>query len=188
MAHIICPPWLGWFLVNPLRRFRQDPDAILSPYVADGMTVLEIGPGMGFFSLPLARMVGPDGKILCVDVQKKMLEALQRRALRAGLADRIIIRVCDPTSLGVSDFIGKIDFALAFAVVHEVPDVPRLFSDIVRVLKPDAKCLIAEPKLHVSEREFEQTVNTATQQGLRVIGQPRIAGSHTVLMSAPRGN
>jgi ubiquinone/menaquinone biosynthesis C-methylase UbiE len=163
----------------------QNPELILSPYVASGMTILEVGPAMGFFSLPLARMVGPNGKVVCVDVQKKMVESLQRRALKAGLADRIIARVCDSKSLGVGDADRGFDFVLAFAVVHEVPDESRLFAEIVRALKPKAKCLVAEPRLHVSARKFERIMTTAAQQGLRVMERPRIAGSRAALMIAP---
>ena len=78
----------------PVGRFGQNPVKILSPYVGSGMTVLDIGPGMGFFTLPMARLVGPAGKVVCADVQPKMLDALRRRAAEAGLADRIDARVC----------------------------------------------------------------------------------------------
>ena len=50
------------------------------------MTVLEPGPGMGFFTLELARIVGPEGRVVAVDVQPKMVEGLQKRARRAGLS------------------------------------------------------------------------------------------------------
>jgi len=182
MSNFVCPYWMGYLLISPLRRLIQNPERILSPYVAAGMTVLEVGPGMGFFTLPMAKMVGPNGKILCVDVQEKMLRSFQRRALKSGLVERIITRVCGPTSLSIGDFDGKIDFALAFAVVHEVPDMSRLFAEIVRALKPGAKCLIAEPRLHVSAQKFEQTVASAKEQGLKPLERPILTGSHAVLM------
>jgi len=185
MSRFVCPHWMGYVLICPLRRLTQNPEKILAPFVASGMTILEIGPGMGFFTLPLARMVGPNGKILCVDLQKKMIQSLQERALKAGLSDRITTRVCEAASLCVGDFEGKIDFALAFAVVHEVPDAPRLFAEIVRALKPGAKCLIAEPKMHVSAQKFEQNITTALEQGLRLLERPRIRGSHAALMNRP---
>jgi tRNA A58 N-methylase Trm61 len=52
-------------LVNPLRRLVHAPLALLRPYVKEGMTVLEPGPGMGFFTLDLARLVGPTGRVGC---------------------------------------------------------------------------------------------------------------------------
>ena len=50
MVHRVCPWWLGYFLASPIRQWLgQDPIKILSPYVREGMIVLEPGPGMGFF-------------------------------------------------------------------------------------------------------------------------------------------
>ncbi len=73
-------------LASPVRRWMgENPEALLTPYVREGMTVLEPGPGMGFFTLPLARMVGPAGRVVAVDIQARMLDALERRARKAGL-------------------------------------------------------------------------------------------------------
>jgi ubiquinone/menaquinone biosynthesis C-methylase UbiE len=161
-------------LVSPLRRLLQNPDTILAGFVSPGMTVLEVGPAMGFFSLPLARLVGPAGRIVCVDVQERMLQTLVKRARLAGQADRIVARVCGPTSLGLDDFTEGIDFALAFAVVHEMPDPPRFFAELARLLRAGARCLVAEPKGHVTAPAFEATLATARQVGLGLVGRPVI--------------
>jgi hypothetical protein len=47
MPHSVCPWWLGYLLASPLRRLQYEPANILAPYVREGMTVLEYGPGMG---------------------------------------------------------------------------------------------------------------------------------------------
>jgi ubiquinone/menaquinone biosynthesis C-methylase UbiE len=173
---------VGYFLINPLRRFIHNPDKILAPYITSGMTVLDIGPGLGYFSLPMAKMVGPDGKVVCVEVQESMLEGLQSRARAAHLEERLIPRLCRPNYLGLDDFAGRIEFALAFAVVHEVPDVPNFFADVFKVLKSKAHVLVAEPKLHVSVGKFEASLAIAGQQGLSNVGRPRITCSHTALL------
>src|SRR5512132_222320 len=121
MAHRVCPWWIGYLLVTPLRRWVHDPEKILGPYVSEGMTVLEPGPGMGFFTLELARRVGPSGKVVAVDVQSKMLAGLKRRAAKAGLLDRIDARLVAPEAMKLTGLSGKVDFTLAFAVVHEMP-------------------------------------------------------------------
>jgi ubiquinone/menaquinone biosynthesis C-methylase UbiE len=182
MAHRVCPAWLGHMLACPLRRLIHKPEAILRPYLDPGMTVLEIGPGMGFFSVPMAEMVGPSGRIICVDVQPKMLQGLQRRAKKAGVAERIVTRVCSERSLGVDDLAGHVDFALAFAVAHEVPDARPLFLEVQRALKPGASCLIAEPRGHVSSGAFKQTLLFAPEAGLEQTGQPAITRCHTALV------
>ncbi len=169
-------------MVHPLRRLIHNPEQILAPHVTRGMTVLDIGSAMGFFSLPLAIMVGPQGKVICVDVQEAMLQELQKRARKARLADRIITWVCEPTTLGLEDFYEQIDFALAFAVVHEVPDVAHFFLEVSRLLRPQASCLVAEPKVHVSAGEFAKTLVLAGRQGLNIIGKPEITWSHTALL------
>ncbi len=182
MAKRVCPYWVGYWLLNPFRRLIHNPDKILAPHVASGMTVLDIGSAMGFFTLPLARMVGPQGKVICVDVQEKMLHALQNRSRQAKLAERIITRVCEPTSLKLDDFYGQIDFALAFAVVHEVRDVSNFFVEVSHLLKPNAFCLVAEPKGHVSAKDFEETLVSARRSGLSLVSSPPITWSRTVLL------
>jgi len=169
-------------LVSPLRRLLHNPERILSALVTPGMTVLEVGPAMGFFTLPLAIMVGPTGRIVCVDVQARMLRALMKRARAAQLADRILPRVCEPTALGLDDFSGRIDFAVAFAVVHEMPDPPRFFADLARLLRPGARCLVAEPKGHVPAPAFEATLAAAKGAGLGLGGRPMIRRCRTAVL------
>lgn len=119
MAEHVCPWWLGYLLASPIRRWGQNPEELLAPYVREGMMVLEPGPGMGFFTLPMARMTGPAGRVVAVDIQPRMLDSLKRRARKAGLTGRIETRLAQPDSMGIGDLKGAIDFVLAFAVVHE---------------------------------------------------------------------
>jgi ubiquinone/menaquinone biosynthesis C-methylase UbiE len=182
MAQHICPPWVGYFLASPLRRLVHKPEQILAGLITPGMTVLDVGSGMGFFTLPMARMAGPNGKVVCVEVQEAMLRSLRKRAQAAGLADRIIPRVCPPTSLGLGEFAGRIDFALAFAVVHETPDVRNFFAEVVQVFKPGAQCLVAEPKKRVSAQGFEESLQAARQAGLIVAGRPEVRQCYAALL------
>lgn len=184
MSHRVCPWWLGYLLASPLRRLLQDPDEIVKPYVEEGMSVLDVGCGMGFFSLPMAKLVGEKGRVVCIDLQEKMIKGLVARARKAGLADRIDARVCSQNSLGLNDLAGKIDFALVFALVHEVPDKDNLFSEIRRTIKPAGKLLLAEPKGHVSKPDFERTVSVAQSRGFEVIGDLEIRRSHAALLRA----
>ncbi len=182
MSKHVCPHWVGYWLASPLRRLIHNPRKILSPYVTSGMTVLDIGPAMGFFSLPLASMTGPGGKVICVDLQEKMLLSLRRRARKAGLEGRVLTRVCTAESLCLDDMYGKIDFALAFAVVHEVNDITKFFEQVCNVLKPGALCLVAEPAGRVSLAEFQETLAIAGRKGLREAGRRAIAWSHAAVL------
>jgi ubiquinone/menaquinone biosynthesis C-methylase UbiE len=129
------------------------------------MTVVEPGCGMGFFSLPLARMVGPTGTVVCADLQPKMIAALRRRARRAGLLDRIQTVVCQAGDLGVAAWADCADLALAIHMVHEVPDVDNLMRQLHAVVRPGGRLLIVEPKGHVSSADFERTMARASAAG-----------------------
>jgi ubiquinone/menaquinone biosynthesis C-methylase UbiE len=185
MPETVCPWWLGYLLANPVRRLFQDPREILGPHVADGMTALEPGPGMGFFTLELARLVGETGRVVAVDVQPKMLDGLKRRAGRAGLGRRIDCRVAAGERLGVADLAGAVDFVLAFAVIHELPDVPGFFAETHAALKPGGTLLICEPRNHVSPEAFAATLTVARESGFVDAGQPQVRWSRTALLRRP---
>jgi len=178
----VCPWWLGYFLANPLRRLVQKPEKILGPYVKDGMTVMDVGSAMGFFTLPLAKLVGDRGRVIAVDLQEKMIRSLQRRAQRAGLGGRIETRICSSTSLKIDDLAGSVDVALAFAVLHEMPDSAVAISSIAQSLKGGGLFLMAEPTGHVSAEGFRQASEVAFQQGLEIMTKPVIWHSHALVL------
>jgi len=182
MTHTVCPWRLGYFLASPLRRLSQDPVAVLSPYVREGMIVLEPGPGMGFFTVELARMVGVSGRVVVVDIQPKMLASLRRRLAQRGLLDRVDVRLVAPESLGVADLSGAVDFVLAFAMVHELPDAGCFFREAAATLRPGGSLLLAEPRGHVKEGGFEKELRLASDAGLRLAGRPPIPRSHAALL------
>jgi ubiquinone/menaquinone biosynthesis C-methylase UbiE len=183
MANHVCPVWLGYVLVSPLRRLWQRPDQILAPFVREGMLVLEPGCGMGFFTLDLARMVGPAGRVVAVDLQERMLAGLKRRARRAKLLDRIDPRLAQPNRLEVADLAGRVDVAFALHVVHEVPDVAAFFAEIAATLKPDGRLLCVEPRGHVSEDAFAASLAMAERSGLRVVERPHIRRDPAALLA-----
>jgi ubiquinone/menaquinone biosynthesis C-methylase UbiE len=182
MSHGVCPWWLGWVLASPVRKLFHDPAEILGPHVAEAMTVLEPGPGMGFFTLELARRVGPRGRVVAVDVQDRMLAGLRRRAERAGLGGRVEARLARADSLGVDDLAGQVDLVVAFAVLHELPDVARFFAEARRALRPGGKLLAAEPAGHVSPAAFEATLKAAEGAGFHRRPGPAVRRSLTAIL------
>jgi tRNA A58 N-methylase Trm61 len=129
------------------------------------MTVLEPGPGMGFFTLELARMVGGTGRVIAIDIQPRMLEALKRRAARVGVLDRVETRLALPDSLGLADLASAVDFTLACAVVHELPSATTFFQEVAGASKPGARILLVEPKGHVTASKFEEEIRAAGDAG-----------------------
>ncbi|CAA6606031.1 Methyltransferase type 11 [Rhodospirillaceae bacterium LM-1] len=178
----VCPWWLGPLLNLPMRRWVQDPVRILSPFVREGMTVLEPGPGMGFFTLDLARLVGSTGQVIAVDLQPRMLAGLMRRAAKAGLDARIETRVAAAKRMGIDDLKGSVDFSLAFAMVHELPSPQDFFAELAPCLKPNGCVLMVEPAGHVPDDVFVDQVKAACAAGLVLSERPKIWRSLTAVL------
>lgn len=174
---------MGYFLANPMRRFVHNPKRILAPYVRPGITVLDLGPGMATFTLDLARYAGPTGRVVAADVQPRMLEHVEKRAAKVGLLDRIETRLVGNDGSWAGDLAGKVDFALAFYMVHEVPDARAFFTLVRSTLAPGGKLLVVEPKTHVSACAYADTIDAARQAGLEIVDHPKIRRSRAALLS-----
>jgi len=182
MAQRVCPWWLGYLLASPVRRLFEDPVRVVAPFVREGMTVLEPGPGMGFFTLELARLVGPSGRVVAVDIQPRMLSSLKRRAARAALLERVDARLAAPDALGIVDLAGAVDFTLAFALVHELPAIKPFFTEVAKASKPGAGLLFAEPAGHVKTGHFEAELEAAIHAGFELVERPAIRRSHAAFL------
>ena len=178
MATHVCPWWGGYFIDNRFRRLLHQPEKILAAYLQPGMTAMDFGCGMGFFSIPMAKMVEANGTVIAVDLQPQMLRTLRKRAERAGVASRIRTHACERDSVGIDD---PIDFVVAFWSVHEAPDIRRLLSEVHACLVDGGKMMLVESRGHVSEADFQQMMATAQQVGLPLEDQPRIRLSRAAL-------
>lgn len=176
----VCPVELASSLDNKLRRWLQDPRRILAPHVTEGMKVLDVGCGPGFFSIELAQLVGPTGHVISADLQAGMLEKLRGKITGTALEQRITTVQCRRDSINVSE---TVDFILAFYMVHEVPDKASLFQQLKSVLKAEGRFLLVEPKLfHVSREEFQTTLGIAERAGFRVTQGPKLTQSWSALL------
>jgi len=180
-ANHVCPWWLAYTFDNPVRKLFHQPPKILGSYIEKGMKVVDVGCGMGFFSIGMAQMVGDEGKVISIDLQQKMLEITQKRATRAGLAERIFPHRCQPDKLGLTE---KVDFILTFWMVHEVKNKKSFFRELHSNLAPGGKVLTAEPKMHVSPQAFQKTLVIAQSTGLRLCEQPAIRFSLTAVFES----
>ena len=187
MPQRVCPWWLGYLLVSPVRRLVQDPRKVLAPYVREGMTVLEPGPGMGFFTLELARLVGPSGRVVALDLQPRMLAGLRRRAARAGLSKQLDTRLVSADTLGLGDLGRAVDFTLAFDVVHELPSAEPFFAEVAKASKPSAGLLFVEPAGHVKAPEFQAELAAATRAGFELAERPPIWRSRAAFLRRAEG-
>ena len=178
MTHL-CPWWLAYSFDNSLRRLLHRPEEMLAPYVKEGMRVIDIGCGMGFFSIGMARLVGDQGLVISVDLQQKMLDTVHRRAEKAGVAHRIRLHRCKRDNIGIQE---EVDFALTFWMVHEVPDPRILMRQVYAILKPTARLLLVEPKGHVSHSQFQEVVASAGSAGFQLREYPFIGLSRAALL------
>jgi SAM-dependent methyltransferase len=183
MAKSVCPWWLGYLMASPMRRWiGQNPEKLLGPYIGEDMTVLEPGPGMGFFTLPLAVLVGPRGRIVAVDIQPQMLDGLRNRARKAKLLTRIEARLASSDSLQIDDLTGKVDFVLAFAVVHEMPSAENFFAEAAVALRSGGHVFLAEPVRHVPVEKFEAEIAAAEKAGLVLVSRPEVRRSQAAIL------
>jgi ubiquinone/menaquinone biosynthesis C-methylase UbiE len=177
--HVICPSWLSFGLVNRIRCIFHNPLEMFRDYIGPGSVAADIGCGPGYFSIPMAYMVGPKGKVISVDIQSKMIEKVRKRIERLHLEERFSTIVCQSDDIGIKE---KVDFVLTFWMVHEVKYKSLFFRQIRDILKDDGNYLLVEPKIHVSGKEYSETIKLAEQSGLKVIKEVKISMSRASLL------
>ena len=171
--------WYHMFLYPDwLRRIHQKPKKFLAPLVKPGMTVADIGCGMGFYTRLLAQMVGDQGRVWAVDLQEQMLSFAKKKAQKAGVLTRINFVQCTQDDIKLTE---PVDFALTMWVVHEIPDCLRFFQQLCNVLKPQGQYLMAEPKFHVKKELYKTLCRQAQTAGLEKVVEPKVPSSFAAL-------
>ena len=129
-------------LLNPQRRRLHPVEETVRFFrIKPGDTVLELGPGPGYFSVEAARVAGPGGRVVCVDVQPGMIAVLDER-LRREHAESARPLVGDATRLPLAA--GSIGAAFLVFVLGEIPDRPAAMAELRRVMKPGAVVTVME--------------------------------------------
>ena len=175
----VCPWWGGYFIDNRLRRLLHRPERILAPFLQEGDTAIDFGCGMGFFSIAMARLVGPQGRVISIDLQQQMLDVLAKRAAKAELAERIRTHRCEVDRIHLQ---AAADFALAFYSLHEAPQPQQTLDQIHDLLRPGGALLLVEPIGHVRAAHFDDLLDMGRQAGLTAEQRPRVRLGHAALL------
>lgn len=175
----VCPVEKAGGLDNSVRRFLQNPRKILKPYIKNSMTVLDLGCGPGFFSIEIAKMLSDSGKVIAADLQEGMLEKVRTKIAGTEIEHQIMLHKCQEHNINLTH---KVDFILAFYMVHEVPDQDKLFKELTSLLNQGGLLFIAEPKLHVSKEAFNSMVKKIRINGMVVVTHPKVFFSRTIVL------
>ncbi len=175
----VCPVEIAGGLDNRFRRWLQNPRKILKPYIKEGMAVLDFGCGPGYFTIEIAQMVGKFGRVIAADLQEGMLQKLRGKIHGIEVESRIALHRSEANKIGLSE---KVDFALAFYVVHEIPNQKEFFKELESILHPSGQVLVVEPPFHVSKSAFADTIGKARDAGLKPAKGPKILFSKTVTL------
>jgi SAM-dependent methyltransferase len=139
-----------------------------------GESGLEIGCGVGFLACEMAREVGSNGRIVCLDYSSDMIAAAQKRAAREGVAERLKLVVGDATKVDFPS--GSFDFVVAVQVYLYVAEIERALAEAARVLRPDGRLVIVDTDWDscvwlTSDRERHRRI---TEARMREFGQPHL--------------
>jgi predicted methyltransferase len=174
-ARLFDPSDLG-LLESPDRDLWQRPDQIMDALaIADASVVADIGAGSGWFTIRLARRVGPRGRVYAEDVQTEMINAITRRVNREGLPNV-------HAWLGLKNdprLPEKVDAALLVDAYHEIENRVAVLSSLAKSLKPQGRIGVVDFKLDGTgpgpapdERVSpDVVVKDAKEAGLRLIRQ-----------------
>ena len=135
-ARLTRPEDLG-LLDTPDRADWQQPERIMDALqIGDGSIVADLGAGGGWFTVRLARRVGPNGRIYAEDVQPQMLEAIHRRVSREGLRN-VVTRLGQPADPLLPA--ATLDAVLIVDAYHEIEEPITLLKNVRKALKPDGR-------------------------------------------------
>ena len=170
----VCPWWAGPALNWSLRKLWHNPETMLSPYLKPGMTVMDVGCGMGYYTVPIANLTGSAGQVVAVDLQPQMLSGMLNRARKAGVDQIIKTCNCSTNSLKIDTWKEQVDFVLISMMLHEVPDKTHLIQEVQEVLAPGGHLLFIEPIFHVNKANFNESIRLMNAHGLVVTEKPAI--------------
>ncbi len=193
MGRTIAPPMhfsgAGW-LVRETRNEEENPAGLLKALaLKPGQTACDFGCGNGFYTLQLAKLVGPRGAVHAVDIQPEMLKLLAERAGPRGLENvKTVLATADDSGLPAGIF----DLVLMVDVYHELSDPPAVLAAIRESLKPTGRVAVVEfreedpgvPILPLHKMSLAQIMREIPANGLKLVSQDQTLPWQHVLFFA----
>ncbi len=176
----ICPVEKAGELDTTFRKIIQNPSKILRPFIIEGMNVLDLGCGPGFFTIAAAELLKGKGKVTAADIQEGMLDIVKKKSSLKKLDQIIQIHKCQGNGIQLE---GIFDFILAFYVIHEMPAHDNLFLELKSILAPGGKILIVEPNFHVTAKEFRRMKISIEKAGFKYLTAPGYFFCRSVLLT-----
>lgn len=159
-----CPASIGWIVDNPIRKRYMRP-VLERVGLRTGERVLELGPGPGAFTLEAARRLGPEGRLVTVDIQPEMIARVERRVREAGVTN-VELHVASAYELPLPD--SSVDRAFVITVMAEIPDKLRALAELRRVLRPGGTLSVTEEFLDPDYPFAFETLRRAEKAGFRL--------------------
>jgi len=177
------PPWARWLLHTRWRRHYRAPKRTLELLgIQPGMQVLELGPGSGLFTLVAARLVGDQGRLVCVDLQMAMLRPL-KQDIRVARLHHVFLQAATAEQLPLGD--SSFDLVLAIAVLPMVPRKHQALLELRRVLKPSGLLAVSEELVEPEYVPALLTRRWSRRAGFTLVGHIRTPWWYMLLFRRP---
>jgi ubiquinone/menaquinone biosynthesis C-methylase UbiE len=180
-------------MMSAARKEWHDPETVLKSIgIKKGMTLVDLGSGPGFFTIPMAQATGEKGVVYAVDSNPTMLKHLQENIAKSGIANEIIkIVKADICNTGLPE--NSVDVAFFANVLHEVKDKKTFLQEVKRICKPTANVVNIDWKKTPTEHgppmkdrlSEEEATRLMSENGFRVTKQIDAGPKHYELICKP---
>jgi len=145
LVHFPAPSFISVFLDSRVRGWMQPPKKIIkNSGICEGIKVLEIGSGSGFFTIPAAKTVGDNGEIAALDVQQEMLSKITRKLEKDENSNLKNIRLVKASAYEIPYPAESFDVVFTVSVLQEIPNPHKVLMEARRVLKKEGIMSVSE--------------------------------------------
>lgn len=162
------PTFIIYFINNPIRRKFQPPGGVVDHvHIQEGMNILEVGPGTGFYTFEAARRAGPSGHVYAIDIKPRVIAILNGRVEQAAVKN-ITTKVASAYEIPLPS--ESIDRVFMVHVLPEIPNKQKALHEIRRVLKRGGLLTLAEGLIDPDYRLQKTEISWCRDTGFELVG------------------